>query len=136
MKQLFKRLVWWLFAKLFPMHEVERLVNDPGNEMWRMGGGFHAYRKYFRIDWGTRGWRVVRKIDYHKDYFARVYVSLTPFGQTRCDDLMAMLMLEGQNDPTNIKHHNVVRGGGMVIHERVDLWQKLWAKGESLLRLK
>lgn len=135
MKQLIKRLIWWLFAKLFPKHEVERLVNKPGNEMWRAGGGYHGYRKYFRIDWGTRGWRFVRKLDYHTDYFKRVYPSLTPFGQQRCDELMEQLIAEGQAN-SQIEHHNIVRAGGMVIRERVDLWQKVWAKGESLLRLK
>jgi hypothetical protein len=134
MKQLFKRLIWWLFAKLFPKHEVERLVNNPGNEMWRAGGGYHAYRKYFRIDWGTRGWRFVRKVDYFKDYWERVYPSLTPFGQKVCDNLMEELMAEGQANPTTIPHQSIVRGGGMVIRERIDLWQKLWARGESLLR--
>lgn len=63
MLKLFKRLVWWLFSKLFPCHTVERLVNKPGNEMWRMGGGYHEYRKYFRIDWKSKGWRFVRKVE-------------------------------------------------------------------------
>lgn len=132
MKKLFKRLVWWLFAKVFPQHKVERLVNKPGNEMWRMGGGYHEYLKYFRIDWAGRGWRFTRRVDHCTDYSHRIYPSLTIAQQIKCDELMVRLTDEARLNPA-IKVRQVARCS-MLINERVDLWEKLWAHGNSLMR--
>lgn len=131
MIKLFKRLVWWLFAKVFPHHKVERLVNKPGNEMWRTGGGYHDYLKYFRIDWASRGWRFTRRLDYCADYGHRIYPSLTRAQQIKCDELMVRLNDEVNHNP-DIKVFQVARCGQLMT-ERVDLWEKLWAHGNSLM---
>lgn len=133
MKNLFKRLVWKLSAKIFPKYEVERLVNTPGNKMWRMGIGYHAYRPFIRIDLGDRGWRFVKPLDYRKDYFNHIYPSLTISSQAQCDNFMENLVREGQANLATIPHRNVVGAGGIVVSERTDLWQKVWVKASSLL---
>lgn len=134
MLKVFKSFVWWLISKIFPKHKCERLVNEPGNEMWRVGKGFNNFRPFFRIDWGSRGWRWTVPVDYYTDFWERLYPSLTPFGQQRCDELVDNLRLEGQDEPTLHAHVNVVRAGGMVLRERKDLWPKLWAKATELTR--
>lgn len=37
--------------------KLERLVNELGNEMWRIGRGYNKGRPFFRIDWKSKGWR-------------------------------------------------------------------------------
>ncbi|MNE22555.1 hypothetical protein D3C87_1172290 [compost metagenome] len=41
--------------------EIEQIRNEPGNEMYRIGGGWNNYRKFFRIDVGNTGYRIVPK---------------------------------------------------------------------------
>lgn len=136
MKQLiesFRNILFYFFPVLGTI-QLERLVNEPGNEMWRAGGGFHGYRRYFRIDWRNRGWRWLVPVDFYKDFWERLYPSLTPFGQSRCDELIENLRLEGEDSPELHPQVNVVRAGGMVIRERVDLWSKVWTKASQLQR--
>lgn len=134
MKSMFKMYVWMLFAWCFPNHEVERLVNKPGNEMWRAGGGYHAYRKYFRIDWGTRGWRFVRKIDYYKDHVNRQIIMMNTANQYESWHYTEQLSSCVLDVPTDVIHYTNVVRNGMVITERDDLWQKVWSHAEKLLR--
>ena len=37
--------------------KLERLINEPGNEMWRIGRGYNKYRPFIRVDWKRRAWR-------------------------------------------------------------------------------
>ncbi|ABY63253.1 hypothetical protein ST201phi2-1p430 [Pseudomonas phage 201phi2-1] len=127
-----KLIQLWKDLKSF---KIERLVNKPGNEMWRIGGGYHDYRKYFRIDLGSRGYRVVRDFDYCDDYFKRVFSKCTQDDQNTLDLYMTQLMKEAQDNPELYPSSNKVRGGGMVVRERDDLFPKLWAKGKELQRV-
>lgn len=41
---------------------VERLTNEPGNEMWRLcWWGYNKQRWFARLDWGRVGWRLTRQ---------------------------------------------------------------------------
>jgi len=133
-----KTFFWNTIITFFPVLgtiKLERLVNKPGNEMWRIGGGYHDYRKYFRIDIGSRGYRWVRDFDYCTDYFRNVYPKCTPDDQNTLDLYMEQLTKEVQDNPELYPSSNRVRGGGMVVRERDDLFPKLWAKGKAMQRV-
>jgi hypothetical protein len=115
-----------------PQFKIEKLVNKPGNEMWRIGGGFHAYRGYFRIDIGTVGYRITRDFDYTAD-FNRLYNQLTDENQNTVMRHMDTLMAEARENPS-IETIDICRGGNCIVRERVDLWQKMWARTRELLR--
>lgn len=123
------RVVKRTFTKTFSNYKVERLINKRGNEMWRIGYGYNEYRKFLRIDWGNRGWRFTRTIDYYMDYSINIYPSLTVIGQRSCDEKMFKLNDEQKNNP-DIKVHDVTYCG-MVVSERVDLWEKLWCYAKA-----
>ena len=115
-----------------PQFKVEKLYNKPGNEMWRIGGGFHAYRGFFRIDIGTVGYRITRDFEYVEE-FDRLYPQLTDENQVNALTYMSDLMEEARNNPA-IETVQVTRGGNQIIHERTDLFQKMWVRARELLR--
>ena len=115
-----------------PQFKIEKLVNKPGNEMWRIGGGFHAYRGFFRIDVGTVGYRITRDFDYADEY-DRLYPQLTEENQVITLKHMHDLMDEARNNPA-IETTEIVRGGNQVIRQRKDLFQKMWVRTRELLR--
>lgn len=121
----------WLIVKSI---RIEPLVNKPGNEMWRVGGGFHEYRKYFRIDLGSKGWRWTRDFDWYGDYIENIYPHCSYDHQRELDLYMEELIDEGVKWPMTHLHDSVVRCG-KTIRERRDLYQKLWAKGKSFHRI-
>lgn len=115
-----------------PKFKIETLVNKPGNEMWRIGVGLHAYRGFFRIDIGSVGYRITRDFDYADEY-DRLYPLLTEENQTITLRYMHDLMDEARND-TAIETTEIVRGGNQIIRQRKDLFQKMWARTRELLR--
>lgn len=116
----------------FPQFKVEKLINKPGNEMWRIGGGFHAYRGFFRIDLGSVGFRVTRDFNYTEE-FDRLYPQLTDENQLTVMKYMDTLMAEARKNPS-IETIEIIRGGVQLIRERADLWQKMWVRTRELLR--
>ena len=114
-----------------PTFKVEKLVNKPGNEMWRIGGGFHAYRGFFRIDLGSVGFRIVRNFDYCQEV-NRLVELLTEENQRILFNYINTLADEGIQDPA-IEKQLVVRGGSALVHERKDLYQKTWVRARELL---
>lgn len=136
MKQLiesFRNILFYFFPVLGTI-QLERLVNKPGNEMWRAGGGFHGYKRYFRIDIGERGWRWTRAFDWSRDYFDNVYPHCTPDHQRELDQYMETLMTESSLNPDGYELVEVCRGH-QIVRERIDLFPKLWAKGKSFQRI-
>lgn len=115
-----------------PKFKIEKLVNKPGNEMWRIGGGFHAYRGFFRIDLGTVAYRITRDFDYTEE-FDRLYPQLTNENQLNVLKHLDTLTAEARENPS-IETKEVCRGGNQIIRERVDLWQKMWVRTRELLR--
>lgn len=113
--------------------KVERLHNKPGNEMWRIGGGFHGYRRYLRLDWGSKGWRWTRDFDWYKDYFKNIHPHCSDDHQRDLDRYMGQLIQEGIDNPSKYEFIVVTRGQQLV-RERADLFPKLWAKGREFHR--
>lgn len=136
MKQLYARImnIVIYFFPVIGIIRLQRLVNEPGNEMWRAGGGFHGYQRYFRIDIGERGWRWTRSFDWCRDYFNNVYPHCTPEHQRELDQYLDDLLVEGVLNPENYAWMDIARGQA-VTRERVDLYPKLWVKGKSLHRI-
>lgn len=117
----------------FRYFEFIKIENKPGNEMWRVGGGYHNYRRYFRIDIGSVGVRIVRRFDYGQDYFNNVYPKLSKYNQHLVDRYMAQLYEETEKNPTAFEYI-VIQRNHAVTRERKDLFEKLWAKGTELYR--
>lgn len=47
------------FNKYF---KLEKLVNEEGNEMWRVcWKGYNKHRWFIRLDWGSKGWRITKR---------------------------------------------------------------------------
>ncbi len=132
-----KTFFWNILIYFFPIVgtiKLERLYNKPGNEMWRFGGGYNEYKKYFRIDWHNRGWRWTVPVDYYNDFWDRLYPNLPQHGQNLCNELIVKIRIEGVESPESHVHISVVRDGGMVARERVDLWPKVWAEAMRITR--
>lgn len=52
-----------LLAVLRQRYVVERLELEPGNELWRLcWHGYHRTRWFARLDWGSVGWRLTRRL--------------------------------------------------------------------------
>lgn len=64
MKELRNWLRETILGPFVRRYLLERLTNEPGNQMWRLcPHGYHQGRWFARLDWGTRGWRLTRKAE-------------------------------------------------------------------------
>lgn len=107
--------------------KLERLINEPGNEMWRIGRGYHNTTPFLRIDWGTRGWRWTWGIKWFQAYFELVN-TLSPEAQTACQAYLDKLMVEAidsKDKVTITRNHAVVR-------EPRNLWKNMYHYAISL----
>lgn len=129
---MLERIFLWYFNKfLKENYDLEYLINEPGNEMWRLGKGYNVYRWFARLDWGSKGWRLTEKKDYCAEYFKEVYPKLNELNQNTCDQLMAELIAESQRD-NSIVCQSVARFGQICL-ERTDLFPRLYSLGRDLL---
>lgn len=105
--------------------KLERLVNSPGNEMWRIGKGYNAERPFFRIDWGSKGWRWTWGINYFVATWT-IYESLDESAQAVFRQHLDNLNKEARDNPNSHELIAVTRCHA-VIRERKDLWQLMYA---------
>lgn len=112
----------------------ETLVNEPGNEMWRVGRGYNKYRPFIRIDWGSTAWRWTFTVDYHSDFWQNLYPKLDEENRAEVMEYSSEYTAQGLANPDDIEMVVVCRGGGMIVRERPDHWEKVWIKAKQKIR--
>jgi hypothetical protein len=130
--QSIRNIALYYFPELGTI-KLERLVNYPGNEMWRVARGYYSFRPFFRIDWGRKGWRWTREINYHADYWKELYPQLNAENSRLSNQYSEVLLDSIHALPFEVETVEVCRGDGMILRERKDHWEQMWIHAKGLL---